>query len=337
MTVQTAWIGTGTSSAGRRQRGWKARTVLSVLGLALASCGPGQEPREPQAGTGGFLIAHRGASAYAPEHTLAAYELALAQGADFIEPDLQITRDGHLIALHDETLERTTNVAETFPDRAREVRRAGRMVRRWYASDFSLEELKTLDAGSWFSADFEGQRIPTLGEVIRLARGRAGIYPETKSPESYADLGYEMERLLLAELERDGLARTDADPTTPVVIQSFSAESLRILREMGSDLPLTFLIRAGDARQWSTASGLGRVAEFASGIGPAKRILDEDPALVQRAHAVGLTVTPWTFAAGDSTGHASLRQEMIHFICVLGVDGLFTNNPDLFPRPESCP
>jgi len=279
------------------------------------------------------LIAHRGASAYAPEHTREAYELALEQGADFIEPDLQITQDGVLIALHDLTLGRTTNVREVFPDRFREELVRGESVRRWYANDFTLEEIRELDAGSWFDPRFEGARVPTLSEVIELARGQAGIFPETKAPEVYGDRGYDMERLLVAELERHGLHQTSANPDTGVMIQSFSLESLRIIRhDLGSDLPLTFLISGPDADAWLTPEGLAEVSEVATGIGPTKSLLLQNPDAVDLAHEAGLTVIPWTFRARDASEFATVVEEMAHFLFELGVDGLFTNNPDLFPR-----
>ena len=264
---------------------------------------------------------------------MAAYRLALEQGADFIEPDLQLTRDGVLIALHDLTLDRTTNAREVFPDRFREELVRGETARRWYANDFTLEEIKELDAGSWFDEGFRGARIPTLSEVIELASGRAGIFPETKAPEVYGDRGYDMERLLLAELERYGLHERNADPSTPVVIQSFSAESLKILRhDLATDLPLTFLISGPAADEWLSPEGLAEIGEFATGIGPTKSLLLEHPDAVDLAHQVGLTVIPWTFGARGADEFATAAEEMVHFLFGLGVDGLFTNNPDLFPR-----
>ena len=264
---------------------------------------------------------------------MAAYQLAIEQGADFIEPDLQLTRDGVLIALHDLTLDRTTNAREVFPDRFREELVRGETVRRWYANDFTLEEIRELDAGSWFGDGFQGTRIPTLSEVIELAIGQTGIFPETKAPEVYGDRGYDMERLLLAELERHGLHERNADPSTPVVIQSFSAESLKTLRhELATDLPLTFLISGQAADEWLTAEGLSEISEFATGIGPTRSLLLKYPDAVDRAHEAGLTVIPWTFAARGPDGFTSVVEEMAHFLFELGVDGLFTNNPDLFPR-----
>jgi glycerophosphoryl diester phosphodiesterase len=299
--------------------------LLAVLTVCVG-CGP-VDRAEP------LLIAHRGASAYAPEHTVAAYQLALDQGADFIEPDLQITRDGHLIALHDLTLERTTNVRDVFPDRYREEIVRGRPVQVWYASDFTLDEIRTLDAGSWFAAEFAAARVPTFAEVIEVARGRAGLIPETKAPEVYGERGFDMERLVVEELERYGLHTRDADPSTPVVIQSFSAESLEILRhELDSDLPLVFLLSGGEAAEWLTAEGIERVTAFATGIGPAKDLLLEYPGAVELAHRAGLTVIPWTFRSDDPGDFGSVDAEMAHYLFELGVDGLFTNNPDLFPR-----
>ncbi|MDH3207979.1 MAG: glycerophosphodiester phosphodiesterase family protein [Gemmatimonadota bacterium] len=288
--------------------------------------------------SGRILVAHRGASAYAPEHTRAAYELAIEQGADYIEPDLQITSDGVLIALHDLSLERTTNVAEVFPDRFREeVIRGTMLVRRWYASEFTLAEIKQLDAGSWFDPRFAGERVPTFAEVIEIARGRAGIFPETKAPEVYGDQGFDMERLVQAELQRHGLDVPGGVPGTPVLLQSFSAESLRIMRQdLGIDLPSTFLMGTDtDERVWFTPEGFERIKEFATGIGPSKNVLVAFPDAVAKAHAAGLTVIPYTFGGGDADSFPTFQEEMWHFLYTFGADGLFTNNPDLFPRDES--
>src|SRR5882724_6367722 len=190
-----------------------------------------------------LLIAHRGASAYAPEHTLESYRLALKQGADFVEQDLQITRDRQLICLHDLSLERTTNVADVFPTRFREELVSGTPTRRWYVSDFTLQEIKQLDAGSRFDPKFKGARIPTFQEAIDLVRGKAGLYPETKAPEVYGKLGLDMERLLLDALKKNHLGTPSAERHTPVIIQSFSADGLRKLSStLNTKLPLVLLI-----------------------------------------------------------------------------------------------
>ena len=280
-----------------------------------------------------ILVAHRGASAYAPEHTRAAYELAVEQGADFIEPDLQITSDGVLIALHDLSLERTTNVAEVFPDRFREEVARFVVVKRWYAVDFTLEEIKQLDAGSWFDPRFAGERVPTFAEVIDIARGRAGIFPETKAPEVYGDRGFDMERLLVEELRTAGLDVPGGVPGTPVLLQSFSLESLRILRkDLGLELPSTFLASgSADARTTFTPEGLAEISEFVTGIGPSKDLLIAFPNIIADAHAAGLTVIPYTFGGRDPQEFENVEIETRYFLYSLGVDGLFTNNPDLFP------
>jgi glycerophosphoryl diester phosphodiesterase len=277
-----------------------------------------------------ILIAHRGASSYAPEHTIESYELALKQRADFVEQDLQITRDGQLICMHDLTLERTTNVNEVFPTRYREEIVAGSSTRLWYVSDFTLREIKQLDAGSWFNSSFKGARVPTFQEAIDVVRGKAGLYPETKAPDVYGRLGFDMEQLLLDSLKKNRLGTRSSEKHTPVIIQSFSAEGLRKLSSLlKTKLPLVLLIE-GARNRWLTTEGLSEAKRFASGIGPAKGILDKN--LVTLAHALGLSVTPWTFQLTDIGRFKSLREEMSYYLYELGVDAVFTDNPDLFPR-----
>jgi glycerophosphoryl diester phosphodiesterase len=313
------------------------RAVLTLLLVAGFGCGPdAPETSDPAPAPGSILIAHRGASAYAPEHSREAYELGIEQGADFIEPDLQITRDGVLIALHDLTLERTTNVRDVFPDRFRATEVRGELVDVWVANDFTLEEIQQLDAGSWFGVEFAGTPILTLAEVIDLVRGRAGLFIETKAPEVYGDRGFDMEALLLEELARHGLDQPGVDPETPIVIQSFSAASLRLLHdEHGTALPLALLIGGGEAsREWLTPEGLSQVATFATGIGPTKSLLLDIPGVIDLAHEHGLTVVPWTFRGDDPGDWDTVDAEMAHYLYELGVDGIITNNPDLFPtRP----
>jgi glycerophosphoryl diester phosphodiesterase len=275
-------------------------------------------------------VAHRGASAYAPEHTLAAYKLALAQGADFVEQDLQITRDGVLVCLHDLTLERTTDVETAFPDRARTE--GGQKT--WPVSDFTLAEIKTLDAGSWFDAKFAGERVPTWQEAIDLIRGRAGLFPETKGPEVYGSRGFDMEALVLRALEKNGLHLPEANRQTPVIIQSFSADSLRRMRKLGSKLSLVLLISDGDPErgQWLSDAGLKQARTFADGIGPAKALLLTDPSLASRARALGFSITPYTFRSAGLPAGQNVKDEMATFLYEIGVDALFTDNPDQFPR-----
>lgn len=302
-------------------------TMLLLLILVIFLPAPGGAGQQSQ---WKILVAHRGASAYAPEHTLEAYRLAIEQGADFVEQDLQITKDGVLICMHDLTLERTTDVETVFPDRARTDKNG---ERRYYVSDFTLAELKKLDAGSWFNEKFRGARIPTFQEAIDLVRSRAGIYPETKGPEVYGSRGFDMERMVLDLLRKNGLDQPGADARTPVIIQSFSAESLKKMAfELKTKLPLTFLINDDKEGKWLKGDGLKEVRKFASGIGPAKRLIEEDPQIVKRAHAAGLTVTPYTFRSSATGKYKDVGEEMRHFLFTLGVDALFTDNPDRFPR-----
>jgi glycerophosphoryl diester phosphodiesterase len=251
---------------------------------------------------------------------------------------LQITKDGALVCLHDLTLERTTDVEEVFPDRFRadvseDQPPGGQPAKHWYVSDFTLSEIKRLDAGSWFNAKFKGAGVQTFQEAIDLIRGKAGLYPETKAPEVYGKRGFDMEKLVMEILKKNGLDTPGADPKTPVVIQSFSPESLRKMRsELKSNLPLTFLINADPQNKWLSADGLKRVKEFADGIGPAKGLIERNPEITRWAHDAGLTVTPYTFRSASTGRFKDVREEMRHFLFEYGVDALFTDNPDLFPR-----
>lgn len=244
------------------------------------------------------LVAHRGASAYAPEHTVAAYRLAIEQKADFVEQDLQITKDGVLVCLHDLTLERTTNVEEVFPNRfkqdiSEDQQTGAQTAKHWYVSDFTLAEIKQLDAGIWKGEKFKGERVPTWQEAIDLVRGKAGMYPETKAPEVYGRRGFDMEKLLIESLKKNKLDRPGADAKTPIIIQSFSDASLRKLRDIHkTKLPLVFLIHDDPQGKWLTEAGLKNVKAFANGIGPNKSLVEREPKIVQWAHAAGLTVTP---------------------------------------------
>jgi glycerophosphoryl diester phosphodiesterase len=301
------------------------RILLLIFVLIIASVNGIDEPRR-------ICVAHRGASGYAPEHTLDAYRLAISQGADYVEQDLQVTKDGVLVCLHDLTLERTTNVKEVFPERFRE--KDG--VRRWYVSDFTLSELKQLDAGVWFSDKFKGAKIPTFQEAIDTVRGKAGLYPETKDPEVYDKSGLAMEKLLVEILQRNRLGNRGEDPQTPIVIQSFSEASLRKLAlELKVSHPLVFLVSADPTGAILSEAGLRRVKEFGQGIGPSKGLIERDPQIVTRAHNLGLTVTPYTFRSASTGRFKSVREEMNQFLYGFGVDALFTDNPDQFPREKA--
>ena len=253
------------------------------------------------------VIAHRGASGYRPEHTLAAYELAIEQGADFIEPDLVMTKDGVPIARHEPEMSQTTDVTARaeFTSRRRTVSFAGNEVTGFFASDFTLSEIKTLRARERIpqvrpgSAAFDGRfQIPTFQEVLDLARtkgvavGRTiGVYPETKHPTWHAMLGLPLEEKLVESLRAAGRSGRGA----PVFIQSFEVANLKKLRRI-TDVRLVQLVEAernptdgslvygrpvdfiaaGDPRTYAdllTPAGLAEVATYADGIGPWKRLI----------------------------------------------------------------
>jgi glycerophosphoryl diester phosphodiesterase len=280
--------------------------------------------------TGPLVIGHRGASGYRPEHTLESYRLAIRLGADYIEPDLVATRDGVLVARHENDISGTTDVSAHPEFAARRATKAigGVAVTGWFTEDFTLRELKTLRAverlprvrpqNSAFDGRFE---IPTLQEVVDLALTesrrlgrRIGVYPETKHPSHFASIGLSLEEPLVRTLNRSGLTGTQ----DAVVIQSFETANLRRLRRM-TDVKLVQLLDAtgrpydfalaGDARDYvdlTTPSGLAWIAGYADGIGVDKDLLiGRDAAgrllpptsVVDDAHRAGLLVHAWTFRA----------------------------------------
>lgn len=292
-----------------------------------------------------IVIAHRGASGYLPEHTLAAYAMAYALGADFIEPDLVMTADEQLICLHDIHLEATTDVAQQFPDRAR-------ADGRWLAADFTLAEIERLNVTERrnadgtrvfpgrFKADAKGFKVPTFAAVVEMVqslnretRRDVGVYPETKDPAFHDAENLPLEHVLLDTLAEYGYAGRDAK----VFVQSFDADNLKEMRRaMGSDLPMIQLIEASgevfDAMV--TAQGLDEIATYADGIGPDKnRIADTDGALVTLAHQRGLLVHPYTFRADQlPPGTRRLEQELRRYYYRYDVDGLFTDFTDIAVR-----
>jgi glycerophosphoryl diester phosphodiesterase len=277
------------------------------------------------------LVAHRGASAYAPEHSADAYRLAIAQGADFVEQDLAVTKDGVLVSIHDLTLERTTNVEEVFPTRFVEEVVDGKTVRRWHVHDFTLAEIRQLDAGSWMDPKFAGTRILTFQEAIDLVRGKAGLYPELKDPEFYRQRGVNPVRLFADVVRKN---RLEADPKTPLVLQSFDNATLKAAAVDLPKVARVFLVSDKTPDRIDSPEKLKEVATWATGIGPNKAILEKAPDIVAWAHAAKLTVTPWTFRASQPGKYASVQEEMKHFLFTLGVDALFTDNPDMFPRAK---
>ena len=301
-----------------------SRTMtLGALILLMTGTGEAQYTKKT-------LVAHRGASAYAPEHTLASYRLAIEQGADFVEQDLAVTKDGILICLHDASLERTTNVEERFPGRVSTQTIEGKTRKAWLANDFTLAEIKTLDAGSWFDRKFAGEKVPTFDEAIAAIRGKAGIFPELKTPEIYAGRDVKFEEMVAAALDKNGLRGPKADPKTPVILQTFGQPSARKLARIKIGVPVVLLL--GNAEGFESAAAVKAWAGVVQGFGPAKQIVLKNPDFVKWAHAEGLTVTPYTFRSSDPGGFKDVTAEMSHYLYTLGVDALFTDNPDKFPR-----
>ena len=299
--------------------------AAAVLGTVVATMGAIREEQAGGAPKKPWVIGHRGASAYAPENTIPAFLLAAQQGATFVEFDLQLTRDKRIVCLHDNSLERTTDVEEVFPDRARVTGDK----RTWMLEDFTLEEIKRLDAGAWFDAKYRGTRIPTFGETIDAVKGKTGLFIEVKSPERYEGI----ERLIMAELKSHGLDKPWADPRTPVLIQSFSLTSLKIFSgTLKTTLPIHFLYGAKDAAAYSTPDSIVRLKEFATGISPEKVVLEQQPAAMQQIRKLGLLITPYTYRAAAVSGYPDVTAEMRHYIDDLKVDGVITDNPDLVPR-----
>lgn len=297
-----------------------SRRVLPLILAALVvsaidAAGPPATP---------WVVGHRGASAYAPENTIPALLLAAEQGATFVEFDVQRTRDGAIVLLHDATLERTTDVEEVFPERGRQVVVKGETRRQWPLADFTLAEIRRLDAGRWLDDKFAGTRIPTLGETIAAVKGKTGLFIELKSPERFPGI----EAAILSELKAAGLDQPWADPRTPVVLQSFTVESLRTLaRDLKTPLPIHLLFGPADAARWTSESGLAEARTFVSGLSPDKQVIRADTTLVRRAHALGLEVTPYTYRSTATGTFADVRTEIADALAH-GVDGVITDNPD---------
>jgi glycerophosphoryl diester phosphodiesterase len=302
--------------------------LITILALTVAApaAATGGERRSGQASHGQrgapLVIGHRGASGHRPEHTLAAYELAIAMGADFIEPDLVSTSDGVLVARHENEISGTTDVAghPEFADRQTTKTIDGVEITGWFTEDFTLDELKTLRARERLpdlrpdNTAFDGQyEIPTLDEVIDLAQDAGvGIYPETKHPTYFDSIDLSLEEPLVETLHANGYRGRRA----PVFIQSFETANLRELDTI-TKVPLVQLLSdsgqpydftvAGDDRTYAdlaTREGLEEIATYADGIGPAKTLINPldaegnllDPtSLVDDAHRAGLVVHPWTF------------------------------------------
>ena len=312
-----------------------------------------------------FVIGHRGACAERPEHTLAAYALALDQGADFVEPDIVPTKDGHLVARHENEISGTTNIADhpEFADRRTTKTIEGNPVTGWFTEDFTLAELKTLRARERLpqlrpaNSAYADESIATLDEVIALAKTRGkGVVAEIKHSSYFASVGLPLEARLVDAFARHGWSGAD----DPVWIESFEVENLKALRG-NTRLKLVQLLESsgapvdGGAESYAamaTPAGLKAIAAYADAIGPAKTLIvprDGDgrslppTSLVADAHAAGLKVIAWTFRPENFFLPAELRDgahprahgrgaDEIRQFAELGVDGLFTDAPEAAVR-----
>ncbi|HSV04789.1 MAG TPA: glycerophosphodiester phosphodiesterase [Phenylobacterium sp.] len=336
------------------------RRTLSAALPALAASRARAAPKRKRP----LAIAHRGASGERPEHTLMGYRLAIAEGADFIEPDLVPTRDGHLVVRHEPEIGGTTDVAKHPEFASRKTTKVidGEKLTGWFTHDFTLQELKTLRARERLpqlrpsSARFDGlEAIPTYQEMLDLAKAESrrvgrpiGTYPEMKHPTYFASIGLPLEHRLLDALRRNGLDSR----TAPVFVQCFEVGALKTFRTL-SKAPLIQLVQTtggpADApnlsyREMTGAAGLRQVAAYADGIGPewpmVVPVIDGSlgPAtpLVAEAHAKGLAVHPWTVRAENAFLPAKLRRgaspaehgdvdALYSALYATGIDGLFSD------------
>lgn len=290
-------------------------------------------------GQGKIVIGHRGAAGYLPEHTLAGYAFGYALGADYLEPDLVMTKDAHFICMHDIYLDPTTNVEQIFPDRSRSDG-------HWYAADFTLSEITNLTVhercrygdNPYFEDRFPvGKsrfRVPSFKEMIELVQGLnrsigrdVGIYVEIKRPSWHEEQGLEMEQALINVLAEYGYN----NPLAPIYIQCFEARSLKKMQKLETGISLIQLVGGGwnYASMW-TEEGLDEIKSYAVGVGPSKTIIETNPEYVDWAHTRGLLVHPYTFRKDQLPAkYSSLQAEIEEFFFAYDVDGLFTDFVDV--------
>lgn len=320
-----------------------------VLGASLPNAVMAQSDQK-------IVVAHRGASGYLPEHTLAAKAMAYAMGADYIEQDVVMTKDDELIVIHDITLDRTTDVAEKFPGRARDDG-------KFYVVDFTLAEILTLDVSEGFSMEDGrkqanyGARFPlgksifkihTLAQEIELIQGLnhsmgrdVGIYTELKSPAFHGVNGKDLGMAVLEVLKQYGYTKK----TDKVFVQTFEFDELKrvhdtLMPALGIDLPLVQLV-GGDESEWMlSAAGVKEIAAYADGMGPEKSMLVSSEStkgnvqvsqFIDFAHAQGLQVHPYTFRldVGQLPDFAESFEQLLEiYLYDVGVDGVFTDFPD---------
>lgn len=278
-----------------------------------------------------IIIAHRGASGVLPEHTIEAYDRAIELGADYIEPDLVLTKDGHLVARHDRYLSQTTDISAHPEFMDRKVIKEGHEDADWFVEDFTLAEIQSLRARqprTGRSKAYDGEyKIPTFEEILALITKRSdelgrpiGVYPETKQPAFFESQGLSFDDALLDTLAEYGFD----EASDSVFIQSFEAGNLKRLRGK-TDIRLVYLI--GDIPQIT----MDEIAKFADGIGPYKKLLiqdGQDTGFVRAAHSAGLAVHPWTFRDDDvDAAFGSIDDEAAAYF-ELGIDGAFFDFPD---------
>jgi glycerophosphoryl diester phosphodiesterase len=242
------------------------------------------------------VVAHRGSSGVAPENTLAAIRQAHRQHADVMENDIQRTSDGELVIVHDTNLVRTTDVEQVFPERA-----------PWNVRDFTLAEIKRLDAGSWFGPDFAGERVPTLREWVHAVGSQAGMLLEVKAPELYPGIEIELDKELRSmPVFRAALSRGDVD------VQSFNHSWLRSYKDLAPDVPVGLLFGTRP-----TEVQIAEAATWAQQVNPALGAIDE--ATVGQVHMRGMEIHVWTVNSGQDMRRAA----------GWGVDGIITNYPQV--------
>ncbi|UGY90747.1 glycerophosphodiester phosphodiesterase [Streptomyces gobiensis] len=271
-------------------------SLLGVSALVLTTAPTQAAP----AAKAPLPVAHRGASAYAPENTLAAADKARELGIDWVENDVQRTRDGELIVMHDDTLKRTTDVAEVFPDRA-----------PWKVGDFTAKEIAQLDAGSWFSTKYAGERVPTLKQFLnRMTANRQKLLLEIKKPELYPGI----EADIVKELSNEGWLGP-FNVRRKLIIQSFGADSVKKVHDLAPTVKTGFL-------GTPSVDKLPDYAKFSDQVNP--RYTDLTPDYVKAIQSVkgphGKPLEVFTWTVDD--GPTAVR------LADMGVDGIISNKPD---------
>ncbi len=316
-TLETHRVDSGRA----RGRGWAVAVLTALLALGRGASQPSADAEQV------WLVAHRGASAHAPENTFEAFGAAIRLGADVVELDIQLSRDGVPVVIHDDTLERTTNVAQVFPHRARDSARGP----TWRVKDFVLSDLRRLDAGSWYSPSFAGARIPTLTEALRHIDGRAAVIVDVKMP-------VEINRAPLTAAQRVVAAIAAAD-------QRDAADWIAISSFDRRDLSSPAYARLARFLAVDPVAGVPAYSALfppgACGLSASRRLLDRDPAIVARARSRGRLVIAWSFDNQARIAPSALQLELRRYIDTMNVHGLITNRLTEFrslrPGPAQRP